>query len=84
MAAAGLLRVGAGGRGGIGYYLAARLRVYEWGEASLLIVLILVAVISSTSSRAGCAAVSSAAPERRRAWLPSPGPAAYLGPCTRR
>lgn len=32
------------GAGGIGYYLADRLRVYEWGEASLLIVLILVAV----------------------------------------
>jgi phosphonate transport system permease protein len=32
------------GAGGIGYYLADRLRVYEWGEASLLIVLILLAV----------------------------------------
>jgi phosphonate transport system permease protein len=41
------------GAGGIGYYLADRLRVYEWGEASLLIVLILVAVylIDIVSSR---------------------------------
>ncbi len=32
------------GAGGIGYYLADRLRVYEWGEASLIIVLIVGAV----------------------------------------
>jgi phosphonate transport system permease protein len=41
------------GAGGIGYYLADRLRVYEWGEASLLIALVLVAVylIDSVSGR---------------------------------
>lgn len=32
------------GAGGIGYQLADRLRVYEWGQASLIILLILVAV----------------------------------------
>jgi phosphonate transport system permease protein len=32
------------GAGGIGYQLADRLRVYEWGQASLIIVLILAAV----------------------------------------
>jgi phosphonate transport system permease protein len=32
------------GAGGIGYQLADRLRVYEWGEASLIILLILIAV----------------------------------------
>lgn len=32
------------GAGGIGYQLSDRLRVYEWGEASLIILLILVAV----------------------------------------
>ncbi|WP_291297707.1 phosphonate ABC transporter, permease protein PhnE [Elioraea sp.] len=32
------------GAGGIGYQLSDRLRVYEWGQASLIILLILVAV----------------------------------------
>jgi phosphonate transport system permease protein len=32
------------GAGGIGYYLGDRLRVYEWGEASLIILLIVTAV----------------------------------------
>lgn len=41
------------GADGIGYYLADRLRVFEWGEASLLIALVLVAVylIDIVSSR---------------------------------
>jgi phosphonate transport system permease protein len=41
------------GAGGIGYYLADRLRVYEWGEASLIIMLIVSAVyaIDFASSR---------------------------------
>jgi len=41
------------GAGGIGYYLADRLRVYEWGEASLIIILIICAVyiIDFVSSR---------------------------------
>jgi len=32
------------GAGGIGYYLSDRLRVYEWGQASLIIILIIFAV----------------------------------------
>jgi phosphonate transport system permease protein len=32
------------GAGGIGYYLADRLRVYEWGQTSLIIILIVAAV----------------------------------------
>jgi phosphonate transport system permease protein len=41
------------GAGGIGYYLADRLRVYEWGQTSLIIVLIVAAVyvIDFVSSR---------------------------------
>jgi phosphonate transport system permease protein len=41
------------GAGGIGYYLADRLRVYEWGQASLIILLIVAAVyaIDFISSR---------------------------------
>ena len=41
------------GAGGIGYYLSDRLRVYEWGQASLIIILIVIAVyvIDFVSSR---------------------------------
>ncbi len=34
------------GAGGIGYYLSDRLRVYEWGQASLIIILIVTAVFA--------------------------------------
>ena len=45
--------LGSVGAGGIGYYLADRLRVYEWGQSSLIIVLIIIAVylIDLVSSR---------------------------------
>lgn len=34
------------GAGGIGYYLSDRLRVYEWGQSSLIILLIIAAVVA--------------------------------------